>query len=821
MVSQTLRVITRAKHCITYNRCIIQPKPETGGNDNLFEHNAIRRSSYETTDTGAFYVGRAWSQRGNVVRYNRFQDIHRPTERLALPANESWAAAFYLDDQMSGWDFYRNTIINATLGVLLGGGRRNRIHSNTFIDNDLDIHFDNRGMNWMADYCNRNCSGNREERPAQSKQLAARDQATCSGDASGPFCAVVTQARAKPYALREVVLACADKGATIATIGFADFGTPDVSGGCAHYKSSGACSDKALALGWADQCVGQPNCTLNPNELLPPKHPDPCSGVPKRFAVEATCSGTGGGKATISPVPQDPPAPSNPACFLHELEGVNYQQPPFSTHYPELIHIFDDHPCVPVDNAIEENQWCHSGSRNLTQQAAFINQNRSTVLSWMSTMNNNRQLCDAVLPEAFALSGSESAHSGSGALHLKSDDDASALQTPEPGLAGPPHASVVHEVEIFRSGDDGTMCFRVPMVVALPWGTLLAFAEARQWIGDGCYPNGATVNDTCKGTPPHMPCTFNTTIVVKASTNRGQSWGPMHSITRGHDFSVLYERASRRLILQYPSCAGSDCSTPIGSSMQVLSSPMAEGDVGPAAWGAPTVVDTLGACTGFNVGPGGGGLQLQHNALHRGRLVFCGHGNSDHANSDHQRVTGVWVSDDNASSWRLTATLEGFNECNLVEQRAGAIVLDSRNQVGPTNPAARSSCGCRLAATSTDGGESFHSPRTVPSLADSSCQGSMLSDGRAAGGLWYYTGPNTRPSHAIPGVFPGSSTRRANMTLSVSANEGETWSPLLQMWAGESEYSSAAVLPSGVRMTTGSELLAVAWERDVKYRGGG
>ena len=44
-------------------------------------------------------------------------------------------------------------MINATTGVLLGGGRRNRIHSNVFLDNDLDIAFDNRGMNWMADYC--------------------------------------------------------------------------------------------------------------------------------------------------------------------------------------------------------------------------------------------------------------------------------------------------------------------------------------------------------------------------------------------------------------------------------------------------------------------------------------------------------------------------------------------------------------------------------------------------------------------------------------------------------------------------------------------
>ena len=43
-----------------------------------------------------------------------------------------------------------NTIRNASVGVLLGGGRRNSIHDNHFVDNDFDIHFDNRGETWQA-----------------------------------------------------------------------------------------------------------------------------------------------------------------------------------------------------------------------------------------------------------------------------------------------------------------------------------------------------------------------------------------------------------------------------------------------------------------------------------------------------------------------------------------------------------------------------------------------------------------------------------------------------------------------------------------------
>ena len=125
-----------------------------GGNDNLFEHNQIERCTYETNDVGAFYVGRSWSQRGNVARYNTFNTI-RPLTKLAQ-ASES-QNAFYLDDQMSGWEFYGNTIVNATTGILIGGGRRNLISNNTFIDCDADIHFDNRGMNWGHSNCAIGC----------------------------------------------------------------------------------------------------------------------------------------------------------------------------------------------------------------------------------------------------------------------------------------------------------------------------------------------------------------------------------------------------------------------------------------------------------------------------------------------------------------------------------------------------------------------------------------------------------------------------------------------------------------------------------------
>ena len=55
---------------------------------------------------------------------------------------------------------------------------------------------------------------------------------------------------------------------------------------------------------------------------------------------------------------------------------------------------------------------------------------------------------------------------------------------------------------------DGVACFRIPKLLRTTENTILAFAEARRWIGDGCFPAdvqgqlgawcGKATTDTCK-----------------------------------------------------------------------------------------------------------------------------------------------------------------------------------------------------------------------------------------------------------------------------------------------------------------------------------
>ena len=69
------------------------------GNDCIFVGNTISNMCYEATDTGAFYTGRSWIHRGNIIVNNVFQHI-RASESVVLGSKS--VQAIYLDDQVGG-----------------------------------------------------------------------------------------------------------------------------------------------------------------------------------------------------------------------------------------------------------------------------------------------------------------------------------------------------------------------------------------------------------------------------------------------------------------------------------------------------------------------------------------------------------------------------------------------------------------------------------------------------------------------------------------------------------------------------------------------
>ena len=95
--------------------------------------------------------GTAWINRGNKLLSNTFRDI-RTTDvtYLGFPSVQ----AIYLDDQMSGWTIENNTVINAQMGIMVGGGHKNIVSNNKFIGCDVAIHVDDRGMGSESVMCN-------------------------------------------------------------------------------------------------------------------------------------------------------------------------------------------------------------------------------------------------------------------------------------------------------------------------------------------------------------------------------------------------------------------------------------------------------------------------------------------------------------------------------------------------------------------------------------------------------------------------------------------------------------------------------------------
>lgn len=127
---------------------LIHDAPHMGvaisGNDHLLEYNEVHSIAQETGDVGAFYLGRDWTERGTVIRWNYFHDLLGPGLYGVM--------AVYLDDAASGTAVYGNLFVRAGRGVLLGGGRDNTIEGNVFVDCQPAVSVDARGLGWARMY---------------------------------------------------------------------------------------------------------------------------------------------------------------------------------------------------------------------------------------------------------------------------------------------------------------------------------------------------------------------------------------------------------------------------------------------------------------------------------------------------------------------------------------------------------------------------------------------------------------------------------------------------------------------------------------------
>jgi len=118
------------------------------GNDHILEYNEIHHVCMETGDAGAFYIGRDWTQRGSIIRYNYFHHLHGVEGQGGFTD----VMAIYLDDWASGTTVFGNVFYKAGRTVMIGGGRDNLVENNIIIDGSPAMHVDARGLGWAKYY---------------------------------------------------------------------------------------------------------------------------------------------------------------------------------------------------------------------------------------------------------------------------------------------------------------------------------------------------------------------------------------------------------------------------------------------------------------------------------------------------------------------------------------------------------------------------------------------------------------------------------------------------------------------------------------------
>ena len=128
--------------------CRIHDAPHAGvlfgGNDHVLEYNELYDLCLETGDVGGFYTGRDWTGRGTIIRCNLLRDI--------AGMGSHRANAVYLDDAASGIAIVGNIFARVTKAAFIGGGRDNRVENNIFVDCEVAVHIDARGLGWAKSH---------------------------------------------------------------------------------------------------------------------------------------------------------------------------------------------------------------------------------------------------------------------------------------------------------------------------------------------------------------------------------------------------------------------------------------------------------------------------------------------------------------------------------------------------------------------------------------------------------------------------------------------------------------------------------------------
>lgn len=338
-------------------------------------------------------------------------------------------------------------------------------------------------------------------------------------------------------------------------------------------------------------------------------------------------------------------------------------------------------------------------------------------------------------------------------------------------------------VTVFTSG--GTIAgrtyqgVRIPALLRLENGTLLAFAEARV---HGLADHG------------------DVDLVLTRSTDHGATWSAPVVVADaadafvGNAAPVVDAKTGIITVLMAWKAPGA-VERDIRSGRQppcVLWS--IRSSDGGATWSSPVPakgLEELSTVRGWrwNLPSPCHGIQLAHGP-HAGRLVVAGNHSAPGGAGNGFLGAHLLLSDDGGTTWRVgavDAAPEGGrqgavpypNESAVAELPDGTLVVHTRDEGGPTP-------GTRAVTVSRDGGDTFATPFTdAPALVAPVCQGALV------------TGEDVHGGSILVATMPGEAKKRERLVLRSSRDGGATWPMERVLYPGSAAYSDLALLGRG------------------------
>ena len=321
------------------------------------------------------------------------------------------------------------------------------------------------------------------------------------------------------------------------------------------------------------------------------------------------------------------------------------------------------------------------------------------------------------------------------------------------------NCSLAQEIKVFEAQQEGHAIYRIPSIISLPNGELLAVAEGRVQ-GKNDYGD---VN-----------------LVMKKSKDQGMNWSDLRLLVdqgqfqagnpapvvdkfdpnypegviyvffntgNHHEYNIRLNEGVREVWYIRSTDMGESWEVPVNITSQVhkVNNPgFNPAYQNPADW--RHYANTPGHAFQFQEEP------------YKGRIyVAANHSQGPPQDEFTDYQAHGFFTDDHGKTFQLSPsiTIPGSNEAIAAELSNGRMIMSIRNQRGDIRQ--------RILAFSNNGGESWEEFYFEPQLPDPVCQGSILDIGQSEG------------KKILAHSNASDPQRRDNLTIKISWDEGKTW----------------------------------------------